>query len=130
MGKMVRYNGDTLSYYGTSDVKQLQVGKVYEVISIEVKDWQTNYYLHGVKGCFNSVWFETVEENKPDVYMAVSIERPNVGKSYHCSKMVWTDDGLEYWKVTTSPVEEVEYIGNRVYKVKTLNSIYMVLVDE
>lgn len=58
--RIVRYNGETRSYYGCSSPKDLVVGQKYEVLSEDVKDWQTNYTLKGVKGYFNSVWFDEV----------------------------------------------------------------------
>ena len=60
MAKKVRYNGGTQSYLGCSEPTVLVVGKEYEVISSTDRGWQTNYTLNGIKGNFNSVWFDEV----------------------------------------------------------------------
>lgn len=58
--KKVRYNGETLSYYGCSPAANLKVGKVYRVVEEDDLGWQTNYTLKGVDGVYNSVWFDEV----------------------------------------------------------------------
>ena len=57
---LVRYNGGNLSYYGCSNPKKLKLRKVYKVVAIKDRGWQTDYTLKGVKGAFNSVWFDNV----------------------------------------------------------------------
>ncbi len=61
MAKTVRYNGGKLSFYGCTDPKKLRKGKKYKVIAEDVMDWQTDYTLKGVKGEFNSCWFDEVQ---------------------------------------------------------------------
>lgn len=56
----VKYNGGNLSYYGCSNPKVLKTGKVYKVVAIEDRGWQTDYTLKGVQGAFNSVWFDAI----------------------------------------------------------------------
>ena len=58
MVQKVRYNGGTQRMYECSDPTDLIVGKEYEVIQKKESDWHTEYILRGVKGEFNSVWFQ------------------------------------------------------------------------
>lgn len=40
----------------------LKIGEIYELDKKEVHSWHTKYYLKGVKGKFNSVCFEEINE--------------------------------------------------------------------
>lgn len=60
MAKKVIYNGGTQSYKGCSDPSLLKKGKKYLVISERDLGFQTNYILNGIKGEYNSVWFDEV----------------------------------------------------------------------
>ena len=62
MAEIVIYNGQTGSYYECSDPEVLSVGKEYEVIWKFDRGWQTDYVLKGIKGRFNSCWFEPVKK--------------------------------------------------------------------
>ena len=62
MAKIIRYNGGKESWKGCTDPNNLIVGENYEVCREEVSAWQTNYYLKGIEGYFNSTWFDIVEE--------------------------------------------------------------------
>ena len=64
--KKVVYKGATteqVNWRGNDDPRPLLVeGKVYDVKRWDEQSWHTNVYLYGVKGSFNSVSFEVVEE--------------------------------------------------------------------
>jgi len=125
MLKIVRYNGGELSYYGcTGNPKNLVVGKLYKVVSEDVRAWQTDYTLHGLTGEYNSVWFDTVLEMKAPAIIAKSHNIPIVGQRYSCSKVI--DGKLN--GVLTSPVKAVKRLGFNLYLTKTRNSVYVVQV--
>ena len=125
MKMIVRYNGGKDSYNACSEPKELVVGQEYEVVSIEKGDWQTNYTLKGIKGKFNSVWFDEVSLYPP-TYLAVSNKKPIVGYAYECSRMEYIDGAWKLSRKKTSNVKAVEQIGKVTYKVETLNSTYIV----
>ena len=125
MVQKVRYNGGTQRMYECSDPTDLIVGKEYEVIQKKESDWHTEYILRGVKGEFNSVWFDEVSEN---IYMAVSRRKPEPGKIYACSKLEFIGGKLKLKCWTTSIVKNVEHLGNDIFKVKTENNIYIIKV--
>lgn len=62
MTKLVRYNGEKVSYKGCDSPTNLVNGKVYEVLQEIDLDWQTNYTLKELDGEFNSIWFEEVNQ--------------------------------------------------------------------
>ena len=128
MAKKVRYNGGTKSYKGYSTPTNLVVGQEYEVVRSRDLGWQTNYTLKGITGEFNSLWFDEVSPNNDKVYMAVSHEVPAIGKSYSCKKMEVIKGQPNFTGLTTSTVKDVCYLGNNIYKVTTLNSVYIVNV--
>ena len=120
--KKVVYNGNTLTYYPCSDPSRLVLGKVYNVVHENVGSWQTNYFLEGVEGSYNSVWFDVY---KP-VYIAYSSEYPKKGYSYRCSRISMFS-GFE--RIHTSNVQDITLLGACTYKVETKNSIYIVQVQ-
>lgn len=128
MAQKVRYNGGTLSYYGCSDPRVLVVGKEYEVEKTNDRVWQTDYTLKGIKGEFNSVWFDEITP-KESVYMAISMEVPRVGKQYLCYKIEFVQGQPQLVSVYTSEVKEVKYMGNNIYQVATCNSMYIVKIN-
>ena len=96
MAKIVRYNGGTMSYYGCSEHTELVVGKEYEVISANDRGWQTDYILKGVKGYFNSVWFDDVNlKNTAKTFMALAHTVPVVGERCKCSKLEFVNGQLK-----------------------------------
>lgn len=119
MAKKVRYNGGTESWSTCSDPTELVVGKVYEIVSSKDCGWQTNYTLKGVTGEFNSTWFDEI------VYKAIATGIPVIGESYNCCKL---NEKLEGLLITTSPVKEIDHMGNNIYKVTTCNNVYIVMV--
>lgn len=130
--KLVKYNGETMSFYGCSDPRVLKKGQLYEVEKILKSGYHTEYVLKGIRGEFNSVWFDTVEtveeENIVNVYTALSHEKPIIGKRYNCYKISFIDGkpSLQGW--STSPVKNINYLGNNIYGVTTQNSLYIVTV--
>ncbi|MBR3163329.1 MAG: hypothetical protein IKF17_04450 [Clostridia bacterium] len=66
---IVRYNGGTGSYYGSfSSPSVLRKGCLYEVAIIKEYSSHTEYYLKGIEGKFNSVWFNKVGESVDTAY--------------------------------------------------------------
>lgn len=128
MTKKVRYNGGTESYYGSSDPSKLSVGKVYEVISSNVRKWQTDYVLKGVEGEFNSAWFEEVTSNQKGVYIALANKIPETGERYKCYKIEFINKHPNFIEVYTSVIKKINYMGNNIYQVTTQNSVYIVEV--
>lgn len=127
MAMKVRYNGGTESYYSCSKPDTLVMGKEYEVISINDRGFQTDYTLSGVKGNYNSVWFDKVVSTDK-VYMAVSHKIPVLGKSCKCYKLDVSKEKIELKPCSTSVVKEIKYMGNNIYHVTTCNSVYIVNV--
>lgn len=127
MVKIVRYNGGTESYYGCTEPTELVKGKHYEVVHEKVRSWQTDYVLKGIKGCFNSCWFDKISVEKP-AFMAIAHEIPKVGERCKCSKLDVVNGSLNIFPWSTSPVREILVIENNIYKVKTNNSIYIIEV--
>ena len=65
VGDIVRYNGGTESFAASyDDPSCLKVGGAYRVASVKVKNWTTDVQLVGVKGTFNSVWFDELSVRK------------------------------------------------------------------
>ena len=124
--KKVIYNGGKESYYGCSDPDMLIVGKTYIVTSEEVRDFQTNYILKGVKGEFNSVWFKEVDTIP--TYFAVSNRIPEVGKRCDCIKLEFDGKDTVTQGCVTSTVFNVELVGKDTYRIVTKNSIYLINV--
>lgn len=133
MNKLVRYNGETESYESCSDPNVLVKGRVYEVDSKEVRPWQTNYILKGVRGKFNSIWFDEVESDedkneKIKAYLAITKNRPIEGMPMQCSRLEVHNNQVVVNNIRTSTVVQVFPRGN-IWNVRTLSgSIYYVLV--
>lgn len=127
MTKKVRYNGGTQSYYSCSDPSKLVVGKEYLVVSSKDRGWQTDYKLKGVKGEFNSTWFDEVSFNN-NVYMATAREIPKIGERYSCYKMEFIAGKPKFIACYTSTVKGINHMGNNIYKVIAGNNVYIVNV--
>lgn len=114
MAKRVVYNGREDDYFGASDPSILEKGKVYEVEKVNLgRNW-TLYVLKGVRGKFNSVWFD-----KPE-YFAISNTIPVIGKEMIIALVGDTR------RLRTTPPISVTKVGNTVFKAETENSIYFV----
>ncbi len=127
MAKMVRYNGGILSYLDCSNPAVLSVGNVYEVIFERDRGWQTDYTLKGVKGAFNSCWFNEIKSEK-NSFMAFAHKAPVEGQKFQCTKVEIINGKPELFDSTTSTVENFRYLGNNIYQVFTRNSVYIVKV--
>lgn len=127
MTMKVRYNGGTESYYECSSPATLVVGKEYEVAFARDRGWQTDYTLNGVKGAFNSAWFDEVS-HEDKVYMAIAHEPPVIGRSYFCYKLEFINGQPKLIGQSTSNVKKINYMGNDIYHVTTRNSVYIVHV--
>lgn len=127
MAKLVRYNGEKVSYKGCDSTTNLVKGKVYEVQFEEDLGWQTNYKLKGLNGNFNSVWFNEVEI---PVVMALSNEQPKLKESMKDILCFTKNDELYIKTQKTTPVQSIEKIEENVFKVFTRNTIYIVQVTD
>lgn len=127
MSKIVCYNGGTMSYYACSEPTELVVGKEYQVIAENDRGWQTDYELKGVKGYFNSVWFNEVHPTDA-IYMALAHTVPIVGKRYECAKLQLVDGQPRLMSIFTGTVKSVYAMGNNIYRVETKRSTYIIQV--
>ena len=125
MKKFVRYNGGTQSYYSCSDPKNLVIGKEYEVTSINVRNWQTNYTLKGIKGNFNSVWFDDILSEKETV-MAFSSTVPKIGEKI-AYQFVYPNQNETFFLINenTEKIEKVKNIINNIYLANDRKKIYI-----
>lgn len=123
MEKIVRYNGGKMSYYGCSEADKLVKGRMYKVIDEKDRGWQTDYKLKGVKGWFNSVWFDEVK-----TYLAVSHEIPKVGELCECARMEYEHGVTNMVACRIGTIKKVQELGIGVYKVLTYNNIYIMQV--
>lgn len=64
IGDIVVYNGGTGFYYPCDDPSVLKTGMAYEVSFVNESCFHTDVRLKGVKGVFNSVWFEPASARK------------------------------------------------------------------
>lgn len=130
MAKRVRYNGGTNSYYSCSDPSELVIGKEYEVVFSRDRGWQTDYTLYTLKGIigeFNSIWFDEVP-SVDNIFIAISHNVPVVGKNYYCHKIEFIDGHPNLVGCFIIIVKEINYIGNSIYQITTLNSVFIVHV--
>ena len=125
MKKFVRYNGGTQSYYSCSDPKNLVIGKEYEVTSINVRNWQTNYTLKGINGNFNSVWFDDILSEKETV-MAFSSTVPKIGEKI-AYQFVYPNQNDTFFLINenTEKIEKVKHIINNIYLANDSKKIYI-----
>lgn len=123
--KLVKYNGEKKSYYASSDPKVLTKGQVYEVVCEKVSGFHTEYVLKGIKGEFNSIWFDEVSTN---VYTAIGNHIPVVGERYECYKIVMNNGAPSCIGWLTSSVKSFSNLGNNIYDIYTQNSRYIVTV--
>lgn len=123
MTKLVQYNGEKLSFRNCSDSTLLVVGKVYEVLQEKDFGFQTNYTLKGVKGEFNSVWFDEI---KMPVVMALSHKHPELHKPLENLLMFNKNEVRQVLK--TTPVQKIEKVEGNVFKILTKNTIYIIQV--
>lgn len=125
MKKFVRYNGGTQSYYSCSDPKNLVIGKEYEVTSINVRNWQTDYTLKGINGNFNSVWFDDILSERETV-MAFSSTVPKIGEKI-AYQFVYPNQNETFFLINenTEKIEKVKHIINNIYLANDSKKIYI-----
>ena len=135
MSKVVVYNGGTRFYAGVFTKPTMLVkGKKYE-LHYAMEDYRnTTYVLKGVKGKFNSCWFDDVDGSTeyPLTFLAVGYKFPVIGESLECFKAKYnsrTGGNPEFLLWTTSEVTGIEELGKNTYYVRTLNSAYIVQVS-
>ena len=121
--KKVVYNGGTEKYMNQicNEPTDLVKGAVYTVSREYQSDWHTEYKLAGIKGTFNSTWF-----NEQESYVAVAESLPVVGKPLYCKRI--QNGKLEPVK-TSKTVDFVE-LGGGVYLVETVNRFYYVSIQK
>ncbi len=125
MGKKVKYNGGKDCICPCSSPSHLKLNKIYEVCLEKDLGVQTNFTLKGVRGEYNSMWFDVIEKA---IYLATSYESPKIVKRFKCYAIEEFGEGPEIITRTTSPVLTIEVIDsvNDVYKITTRNSVYIV----
>ena len=121
MKEFVVYNGGTLSYNACDDPSVLKKGQIYEITDIDRGSWQTNFKLKGVRGTFNSVWFDEIK----NVELAFSEESHVEGQRYNLKKVDINE--MKVVPVRTSTVQNVQRIYGG-YVIKTVNTVYLVKV--
>lgn len=126
----VRYNGEIQTHYVSQNPSKLVNGKIYNVVRMTPFNQQANLIIEGLDGDFNSAWFDEVNSDD-NIYMAYSDKVPVVGKGMTCTKLDLSGRTDNFVNCITSPVQEVskEYDEDyTVYRVKTLNSTYMITI--
>ena len=125
MKKFVRYNGGTQSYYSCSDPKNLVIGKEYEVTSINVRNWQTDYTLKDINRNFHSVWFDDLLSEKETV-MAFSSTVPKIGEKI-AYQFVYPNQNETFFLINenTEKIEKVKHIINNIYLANDSKKIYI-----
>lgn len=118
MAKIVRYNGDTESYYPCTEPTMLVKGRKYEVILAKDRNYQTDYILKGIEGHFNSMWFIEVEDTDCTM-MGVAGEIPVIGQTLSVSQMVNIGGRIHFFSHETEPVRAFYNLGNNIYQVIT-----------
>lgn len=132
VGKIVMYNGETEALYGCSSPYLLALGKRYLVISEKVGDFQTNLYLKGVEGEFNSMWFNEVESSfskKEWLAVATLYNCPDTFVGKRISLQRFHEDTKYLEKVNTSEIIKVENVYGNIYLFETTNSVYITKVN-
>lgn len=128
----VRYNGEIQTHYVSQNPSKLVNGKIYNVVRMTPFNQQANLIIEGLDEDFNSAWFDEVNSDD-NIYMAYSDKVPVVGTGMTCTKLDLSGRTDNFVNCITSPVQEVskEYDEDyTVYRVKTLNSTYMITIVE
>ena len=126
--KVVTYNGGT-EYYGGNFLNPtvLQKGRQYELEQSIKFDWHTEYYLKGIGGPFNSVWFTEEEQElssyKPKVIR--SYNRPEEGLPLVGYPVLPNGNTADHI-VCTSNVQDMDVLYEGLYTIKTRNSVFIV----
>ena len=113
--KVVRYNGNKVTYYSCSSPKKLIEGLHYRVKRTFIEKYQTNYELYGIEGYFDASWFEEVR-NK--TFMAVAHNKPVIEKEYKCTIIEIVNGKLHLLNWNLYEIENVCQIEENLFKVK------------
>lgn len=124
MGKIVCYNGKTKSFFACTKPRELSRGKIYEVINVVDYGFCHKFVLRGIKGSFDSSWFD-----EPQTFIAASYTVPKVGVNYECLIVDFSKGKIKLKFHKTSIVQSFSNVGN-LYKVITLHSVYIVQVGK
>ncbi len=126
--KIVRYTGAVSTHYPCSSPTLLIAGQEYEVLNEDDRIWQTDYTLKGINGHFNSSWFEDVK--KDITHIAISNLVPTIGHRYMCSILEFVGGMWKTREIKTSTVMDVHKIGDNLYEVTTVHSVYLVQIGK
>lgn len=126
--KIVRYTGAVSTHYRCSSPALLIAGHEYEVFNEDDRIWQTDYTLKGINGHFNSSWFEDVK--KDITHIAISNLVPTIGHRYMCSTFEFVGGTWKTREIKTSTVMDVHKIGDNLYEVTTVHSVYLVQIGK
>ena len=122
MGIYVRYNGGRVSEFGCTRPNSLQQGDVYEVSGREIRGRQKNFCLTGIKGSYDSSWFQEVP-----TYRVIAHDIPKIGQSLSCYRIKFiTREQPEIEHITTSPVRHVYQNESGTFIIETQASVYIV----
>lgn len=113
--KVVRYNGNKVTYYSCSSPKKLIEGLHYRVKRTFIEKYQINYELYGIEGYFNASWFEEVQ-NK--TFMAVAHNKPVIEKEYKCTIIEIVNGKLHLLNWNLYEIENICQIEENLFKVK------------
>ena len=116
MAKVI-YNGGFKSYYSCTKPTWLVKGKEYEVVCVEDRNWQTDYYLDGVEGNFNSQWFDEIDDENSVLLQGVTDRKPEVGNICEIYKVLINHHLVSAERVGKCIIDSVEKIGNELYRV-------------
>lgn len=113
--KVVRYNGNKVTYYSCSSPKKLIEGLHYRVKRTFIEKYQTNYELYGIEGYFDASWFVEVR-NK--TFMAVAHNKPVIEKEYKCTIIEIVNEKLHLLNWNLYEIENIRQIEENLFKVK------------
>lgn len=122
MTKLVRYNGQKENWLSCEGFPEnLVVNQLYEVVYERDLGAQTNYVLKGLRGDYNSCWFDDLP-----AYIATSKNKPVKGKIMtHFNRFI---DGRWQTVEKSSNIVSIETLGKDLYQVYTKNTCYILQV--
>ena len=123
--KVVRYNGNKVTYYSCSSPKKLIEGLHYRVKRTFIEKYQTNYEIYGIEGYLDASWFEEVR-NK--TFMAVAHNKPVIEKEYKCTIIEIVNGKLHLLNWNLYEIENVCQIEENLFKVKAVCNSFIVQI--
>ena len=121
--RYVKYNGGTDSFYSSSNPACLRAGHIYKVVKEEWYPCHCEYILEGVRGHFNSVWFDDLP-----TYFAYAKAIPRIGDMLDVARQDVKESYVSFGHYYTSRVKYLERLGSNTYMAVTLNTVYIVQV--